>query len=234
VGAINQPSNLADQIAELRRQIKNLMVRVGLSSATISSGSLTVKDGAAFQVLHPSGNYLLVIKKVESTGTFSFALGRDDGSAVFAEYLHAGGIQGWALLDHDNLAVVREDPSGNGLGRPYLDIPLYRSRVADWTSTTNGSFESLYAGGFETHHPCLGFSFSLTDSGATGELRLMIDGVQVGSTFTYSGPSWWTGTIPHGVSLHVTHLLSVEARRTGGAGALYVSPYYVRGEQTPS
>ena len=233
MGQINQPSNIVDKIADLERQIKELRARVGLSSATISSGSLTVKDGASFKVLHPSGYYMLVMERSAATGQFSFIIARDDGSAVFAELLNPDtGLQFWGLFDHNTYGLVTEDPSGVGLGRPYLDIPLYRGRTADWTTTTSGSFEDLYTAGFDAQHPRLGWNLMMTDTGATGEARILVDGSPVGSTFSYTTPAVWIDSVAHGASLHVTHQVTVQARRTGGAGALYLSPYYMRGHSS--
>jgi len=61
MGQINLPSNLLDRIKQVEQQISDLWKSVGLSSASIAAGGLTLLNAAYLKMLGATGNELLYI-----------------------------------------------------------------------------------------------------------------------------------------------------------------------------
>jgi hypothetical protein len=61
MGQINLPTNLLDRIKRVEDQISRLWKAVGLSSATIASGGLTLLNSAFLKMLGPTDNELVYI-----------------------------------------------------------------------------------------------------------------------------------------------------------------------------
>ncbi|MFE2324584.1 hypothetical protein ACFXD5_11815 [Streptomyces sp. NPDC059385] len=63
-------------------------------------------------------------------------------------------------------------------------------------------------------------------SGTTGNVRVMINGVQWGPIAADGGPFDYTG--PHGIASGAEYTLTVEAQRTGGANAVAAQVRLIR------
>lgn len=61
MGQVNLPTNVLDRIKRVENQISRLWKAVGLSSATIASGGLTLLNSAFFKMLGPIDNELVYI-----------------------------------------------------------------------------------------------------------------------------------------------------------------------------
>lgn len=61
MGQINLPTNLLDRIKRVEDQISRLWKAVGLSSATIAAGGLTLLNSAFFKMLGPTDNEIVYI-----------------------------------------------------------------------------------------------------------------------------------------------------------------------------
>jgi hypothetical protein len=61
MGQINLPSNILDRVKRVEDQISRLWKAVGLSSATIASGGLTLLNNAFLKMLGPTDNELVYI-----------------------------------------------------------------------------------------------------------------------------------------------------------------------------
>lgn len=125
MGAQNLPSNVLDQIADLRRQIADLRGAVGLSSATISRGGLTIKNNAFFEMDDASGNLVVYIGP-DGSGNQIFQLWRPGGQAILATQLDVSSGRYFTAI-HDWLGhqIFADDVQTGGLARPYLAVPMY-------------------------------------------------------------------------------------------------------------
>lgn len=61
MGQVNLPTNVLDRIKRVENQISRLWKAVGLSSATIAAGGLTLLNSAFFKMLGPTDNELVYI-----------------------------------------------------------------------------------------------------------------------------------------------------------------------------
>lgn len=216
-------SDLADY---LNRQAKKMaeQIRKTLYGAVISAGGLLIRDDGAFEIVTSSGTYVLYAKK-GLDGKREFGLLRDNGRFVLRTFSTAGG-QAWALHDNNDDIVVSDDGvSGQGLARPSLPWSTRRVRFDTLASTDSATFDGVVDTGFVyKSHPraYVQVVHCATTSGTTGELRLMLDGVQVGTTQAVSFAVNFVDFGPFAVpGSHMSqHRLVLECRRTGGTGRI--------------
>ncbi|MGZ3140793.1 hypothetical protein ACVDFE_02070 [Lentzea chajnantorensis] len=205
-----------DEVRELARKT--------LYRAVISAGGLLIQDDGAFEIVTSAGVYTLYAKK-GLDGKREFGLLRDNGTFVLRT-LSTSGSQAWALHDNLNNIVVSDDGvSGQGLARPSLTWPTRRIRFDALPSTDASSFEGLVDTGWVyKSHPrtYVQVVHCATTSGTTGEMRLMLDGVQVGATQTVGFAVTYVDVGPFAVpGTHMSqHRLVLECRRTGGTGRI--------------
>lgn len=234
-----------EQIAEkaAARQARSAPLR----NATISGGSLTVKGGK-FRVLYPEalGSTLSVYVGDMYTPDLTDYLGTGlliqspDGTDM-AMFRHDDQFNGprWDLYDSGQRVIAGNDASsGFGLARPYLPAAFYRRRYADMTiQTTSPTFETLFEAQIHRQHPRLEVGARATNdtSGSTGEVRVLVNGVVLGTAWATSfvitpfvfGPDLVTGN--HMQSLTV----EIQARLVSGTGSVKVEPQYLVGRQSP-
>lgn len=141
MGQVNQPADIITKLADLERQIDELRRSVGLSSATISRGGLTIKNDAFFEMISASGQVVAYIGPSATAGHQTIQLRRSDGTLVLDTQVDvASGLDYWAMWDRNNQILVADDvQSGHGLARPYLSIPMYQ------LFTTNVALGSVVA-----------------------------------------------------------------------------------------
>jgi hypothetical protein len=140
VGQVNQPADIISRIADMQRQIDELRRSVGLSSATISRGGLSIENNAFFRMLTALGVQLVYIGP-DGSGGQAIQIRRADNTLVLDTQTDAlSGHDFWAMWDRNNQILVSDDvQSGHGLARPYLSIPMYQ------LFTTNVGLGSIVA-----------------------------------------------------------------------------------------
>jgi hypothetical protein len=236
VGQINLPDNWIDEKRELQRQIDELRAAVGLSSATISRGGLTIKGGAFFTMRDASGNLVAYIGPDPGGGPSQvFQLFRPGVGALLTTQQDATSGRYFAAL-HDYLGntILADDVQTGGLARPYLEHPMYPAQTSSWQATSSASFVDLWMGESEFQHPKLDWAIGVSDAGASGQVRITVDGTQVGPTFNYTAgsPTYFAGRAAHGATLNNSHLLRIQALKTSGAGTIVCAPLHLRGVQS--
>lgn len=216
---------------------RGLTVR-GEGGVTIDGGALRVTGlpGAQPGATGDSTVYMGGVTPAMPDGTAQPGLifRREDGTVVLALYdptpdpsTPDGFRQFLAVWDRAQQIVVSDDSdSGQGLARPYVPVPVIRARFTDWIAVTDGAFVDV----IET--PGLFYKVNArarahirctTDlAGTTGEIRVLVDGIQVGDvvpvgfaiTTNYVGPFVVPG------DAYTTHQIKIQARRTAGTGAV--------------
>lgn len=125
MGQVNQPSNVLDQIRQLRRELAEVRKAIGLTSATIERGGLTLLNDAFFRMVDDNDVEILYAGP-DDQGRQFVRLRREGGGEVLYTYTIANGQQYWALTDRTGRIIVSDDAeSGTGLARPWLPVVLY-------------------------------------------------------------------------------------------------------------
>ncbi|MBA8923985.1 hypothetical protein BC739_001182 [Kutzneria viridogrisea] len=221
----------------MRGQIADVRRAVGLASATITKGGLKLLSGAFLSMVNSTGVQVLYIGP-DGAGYQGIVVRRRTGSLVMSvQHDNTSNDDFWAMWDKAGNIVLSDDiQAGAGLARPYLDLPLYPGNVNQWCSTTSSSFASVYSGDVTVQHANWDWSFNVTDNGCSGEVRMMVDGVQLGPTFTYTqgNPTSWQLKVAHGKAIGSTCNIQLQARRTSGttSNQIAISPSRFRGVQS--
>lgn len=225
---INKPTDVDVELAKIRRELDEL--RAG--SISSQDGSVVLPPGTSLAVVAADGTilgYLGAFARVLPDGT------NEQGTLL---YRHGGGKalsvafdgnnndpyrQTVSLWSIDGAQVIGDDGySGSGLARPYVPIGVQRANLAEMPRTASASFVDLELGDFYKQHPkaLVNINCGCDTSGTTGEVRVLLDDVQVGGTIALAfavgvnvlGPF----TVP---GAHMsTHRIRIQARRTLGTG----------------
>lgn len=209
-----------------------------LRNASISEGGITIKGGFVWLKAADGSSsiYLGGVTPALPDGTYQpgLILRREDGTVAMALYDPTpdpgtpGGYQQFlAVYDRSQNIVMSDDTySGQGLARPYVPIPVTSARYADMVAVTDATFVDVFEtpGMFHKVNARARADIRCTTdaSGTTGEVRVLVDGVQVGITETvdfvvatkYIGPFVVPG------DAYTSHQIKVQARRTAGTGAV--------------
>jgi hypothetical protein len=159
---------------------------------------------------------------------------RADGSLALSMYDPDPTVTGYqqflAVWDRGGSVVLSDDTnSGQGMARPYLSGGFEPARFTDFAySTTSATFETVAHQYVTKQQPRLQVRVqaSMDTAATTGEVRVLVDGTQLGSTtseaFAIStrdfGPTAITGV--HMQAVHV----EIQGRVTSGSGALKIQP----------
>lgn len=154
-----------------------------------------------------------------------------------AAYMRATAIRTATLFDQTGSVVFSDDDvSGQGIARPYLAIPLYPTAFANFVGTTSTAFVDLYGGTSYKQQPraYVRVMAGNDTSGATGEVRVMVNGVQLGATAStgFSVAAYDFGPLPVDGANMDPLVVSVQARMVSGTGSVKVSPATSTGFQS--
>lgn len=217
-----------------------------LRNASVTGGAgLTVADGGAWRLTAADGTEIFYVGPVDppmpdGSPQPGVIVRRGDGTVVLMLYDVDPTVFQQALNWYDrggNVVLADDTASGQGLARPYIPGGFHRTRFADFTVTsTSATFETLWDARLPKQHPRLevGYRASMDTAATTGEVRVLVNGVQLGATTAeaflvatrFIGPAAVAGN-------HLdTLLVEIQGRRTSAGGALRVEPLYVRGVQS--
>lgn len=239
------PAGFWDRVDQAVERGVAKYVRAGLlNNASISSGAgLRIAPGSKLVIQHPTGNTMLQAGIYDVNHSFDLGDGsyqpmlllyRADGTLAFSMYdpdpTSAGYQQFLAVWDRGGNIIVSDDTnSGQGMARPYLSGGFEPARYADFAfSTTSATFETVAHQYVSKQQPRMRVRVqaSMDTSATTGEIRVLVDGVQLGSTSTESfaistrdfGPAPIAGT--HEQLVHV----EIQGRITSASGSLKIQP----------
>lgn len=238
---------LAQELADLRREVAALRSSTPARNTTISGGAgLTVKDGGRFTVVDPGGTVIAEFgalpqlpPRAPGQPQVGWILRRDNGEWAGYCYTNVeGGVQSWNWTDRSRNVVLADDAfSGVGLARPYIPIPVVPNSLNNGQTTSSTSYTDLWRSNFIRQHPNLRvtLTYDTSDAPTTGDVRVTIDGTPVGVVKNATnGPAESTQIIDiTGIGSHVTaHDLTVQARRTAGTGTVRVLVHGLWGIQS--
>lgn len=218
---------LVRRVTDLERQVRELQAGRRLEAATIGRGGLRVRQGGEIVMEDDTGKVIIQLGKVqfpdgsEEPGLAAFRTLADGGAVAMSLF---GGI--WAAWDRQgNIVLSTDEASGQGIARPWLPVTWAGSDYTQWPGTTNATFAAVCETAVPRQQPQLFVRIRHTTDapGTTGEVRLMCNGVQLGSTasvgFLISTMDIGPLPLPAG-EFSETLGLSVDARRTAGTGAV--------------
>jgi len=244
----NVPKDLLDHIKSLEDRIVSLERRPRAGNTSIDTGALTATDtdGAPLIIV---GEHLMfnTFPGADFRGSAFYRTGPGDATpgrlamSIGKTDVIPGFPDITTIWDKDGTAIFADDVVTGGLARPYISVPMIPSDFSAWPSTTSGTFTGILTSRFTKQHPKLyvGYFLYANNADTSAELRVMYNGVQLGSTATYdvgTGP----GTIASGViadfltgNLYSSfNNISIEIRRTAGTGTVFAQTPGVYGIQT--
>jgi len=236
-----------DVVDEFARSgpLRNASITGGAGLTVTGDGGITI-DGGRLRVTGLPGAipgatgdstvYMGGITPAMPDGTLQPGLivRREDGTIALALYdptpdpaVADGFNQFLAIYDRAQAIVVSDDTaSGQGLSRPYVPIPVTRARYTDMVAVTDGDFVDVIAtpGVFHKVNARARADIRCTTDtqGTAGEVRVLVDDVQVGTTQTvgFEVTTKYVGPFVIPGDAYTTHRITVQARRTAGAGAV--------------
>lgn len=140
MGQVNRPANLLDRIKRVEAELKRLRSAIGLASATISRGGLTLTEGAFLRMIDANG-----IRRLFAGGDTDIPLPDGSPQPVFRVWDGAGqkrfaiydpfpAVDGYVpvvwIWDHLDNIVLTSDRNG-GMAEPWLAIPMYAKAFPD-------------------------------------------------------------------------------------------------------
>lgn len=243
---------LVRRVQDLERIVREMQSSPTLTSASISSGGLSIIDGGSLRVLdQATGTAVLYMGEVSlnsvpadgRTQQMGFFVTRDDGTAILqmADLNSTPGhthVQALQWFDRTGNVVIADDTNGGvGLARPYLAGAFQNMNTGSWPTTTSTSYGNLAQTYWVRQNPGISFSLYIhADSGTTGQFRLSVDGTVVATSPTVTNAfAVWSGTYfwPAGWTLNSVAGLSIDGIVTAGAGTVSTQTLLLSGAQSP-
>ncbi|MCQ0024194.1 hypothetical protein M4914_15340 [Streptomyces somaliensis DSM 40738] len=183
------PTDLLDRIRALERQVRELMGSANTTPALNRiDGEVVIGKDGRLRVKVTDDKDLIHMGRVQpdrgpDTPQQGLMVRRDDGPMALTvrtaepDRLETQQVQ---IFDWYGNVVVADDAARRGLARPYIPYPLPRPvDAARWESTGNTDWTTLYSGPAISQHPRL-YARIAVQGPAGAEVRLLVDGIQVG------------------------------------------------------
>lgn len=125
MGKVVAGANLLDRIKRLERTVAEQFKKVGLSSARIDTGGLTLTNDAFFRMVDDLGVEIVYFGPDE-LGRQIIRIRREGGSDIFWTGFTLAGNQFWRLTDRfTNRELFSDDTENGGIARPWLSVPMF-------------------------------------------------------------------------------------------------------------
>lgn len=243
------PPGLLERILlEVDKRISAFARSGFLRNAVITQGGLTIKGGLLRMLSAVTGGtstfYVGPVSPNLPDGSYqpSVIIRRNDGTVALLLWDPRPDLDGYnqflGWYDRSGNAVITDDTqSGQGIGRPYLPGVGYPAQARHWPSGGAGGWEALYRVRHNKQQPRLAVQAwgSCDTAGTTGELRVMVDGVQLGATQSVTSGAVTEFVFgPTAVAGSFGQLLNVElqVQRTAGTGLVQTCFSLVEGRQS--
>lgn len=141
------------------------------------------------------------------------------------------------IFDGYSHEVFADDITTGGLARPWLQLmpPVDHLKEAKWPSTTSTSFTPIAQSFNPVWQPKMRLAmYTKVSSGATGQVKVMVDGQQFGPTVTAGQTFDHTGLLPGGVATKFGKVMTVEIHAvvTSASGTVYAQTVSMYGTQS--
>lgn len=218
-----------------------------LRNASITQGGLTISNGGTLKLRSADDVDTFYVGPVtpalwDGSSQPGLLMRRNDGTLVLSLYdafpTPGGYSQALAWWDRSSNTIIADDTnSGQGIARPYIGGGFGRARYADMSvSTTSSTFETVWETRLYKQQPQLevGFKATMDTTATTGEVRVLVNGTQIGpvKTQAFSIATQVVGPAPV-QGAHMDYLtVEIQARRTSATGACRVEALYWTGRQS--
>ncbi|MFG3488564.1 hypothetical protein [Streptomyces sp. NPDC047972] len=235
---------MARDIADLKRQVRELRAARRLESAAVGAGGLRVTDGGRFAMDTPGRVRMVDIGTLtdpqydhgDGSPQQAIQVRREDGGLALACYAYppsGSEAQTWRMYDRTGNVILAEDGGSEmGLARPYLPVPLgpaYEGSWDYWPRATGTTTTRLWQGRFYKQLPnvVLVMQASMDTSGATGTIELAVGGtVRATASVAFSVGYVTLGPYALDSYSHMQQIdLTIQGRRTAGTGTLRATLY---------
>ncbi|MFI8827086.1 hypothetical protein [Streptomyces sp. NPDC053431] len=130
--------------------------------------------------------------------------------------------------------IFSDDCVTGGLARPWLALmPPKDTSTARWPQTTSASFVTIARSFNPIWQPKLRLSVSTwASSGATGQVRIMVDDTQFGPTVNAGTTYDYTGLVPGVMKTRFGQTMKIEIQALATGGTVAAQPILIYGTQT--
>lgn len=186
------PRDILARLKSLEKRVAEFYKKVGISSAIIRSGGLTLLEDAFLRMVDGDGTEILYFGPDE-LGRQIIRIRREGGSDVLWTGFTGAGNQFWRLTDRFARELASDDTENGGLARPWLSVPTYplfsmaASSVYSYLNLPAASVASettLWEGRIPlVSHPRLSVSgiWGQASGSNSTTYRLKVGGTQVGT-----------------------------------------------------
>lgn len=191
-------------------------------------GRVSLANGGSVELDDKNGRQVFYVGGFTTNG-FGAVLTRLNGQAalVFADNDPLNeSVQRINLYDSNGAALFTEDANGSGAGWPLVPIQFEDLTWAGWANNTTATFTAVQQATYYKSSARIYFAGqAICDGTATGEVRLMCNGTQIGTTTTLANLAMTNvgfgtpATLPGAIGDPLT--LTLETRVTGGSGKAY-------------
>lgn len=229
------PEDIIDRLTQMERRIQQLSTAVNglpaLNKGAGESGYLSVRapnnGPEVFRVGKWSGSeFGLAIRR--QTGSYALSLYNGDGTSTSQQPLR--------LYDSAGREIFSDDVTTGGLARPWLPmLPPQDTNTARWPQTSATTWTTIAMSYNVVWQPYMRLLVNTrAGSGATGYVRVLVNGTQWGGTvavpadFNYTGPVAGDFASVFGSQIKV----EVQAYVSSASGSVFANPVLMHGSQT--
>ncbi|MBB4983663.1 MULTISPECIES: hypothetical protein [Streptomyces] len=138
------------------------------------------------------------------------------------------------IFDGYNHEIFADDIMTGGLARPWLQLmPPLATDVTKWPSTTAAAFTTVARCSNPVWQPKMRLAISTAaSSGATGQVRVLVDNVPFGPTVTAGTTYDYIGLLPGDMKARFGQSMNIEIQALATGGTVYAQPVLIHGAQT--
>lgn len=234
------PEDIIDRLTQMERRIQQLSTAVNNRPALnqISGGTVEITDGGSLLVRTPSGTPMFRVGGW-SGSEYGMEIHRQSGSLAMSLYNGDGlstSLQPLRIYDSANREIISDDISTGGLARPWLAmLPPQDTGYTRWPQTSSTSWTTIAMSYNVVWQPKMRLLLNTrASSGATGSVRVLVNGAQWGGTVTTPADFDYSDLVATDFASVYRTLLKVEiqAQVTSTSGTVYAVPVLMYGRQT--
>ncbi|MFZ3472269.1 hypothetical protein ACODT3_15025 [Streptomyces sp. 4.24] len=233
------PEDIIDRLTAMERRIQQLSTAVNTRPAlnTVSGGALKISDGGSLSVEEPGGTRILGVGFWSST-EYGMEIKRQSGKTALS--IRNGSVntydQAFRIFDAYNHEIFSDDVVTGGLARPWLAmLPPQDTATARWPQTNATGWTTIARSFNPLWQPRLRvYCYTAAAAGVTGQVRILVDGVQWGDPVTTGAIFDRTEKVTDDFTGRFGSLVKVEVQAmvTGGTGLVYAQPLMMYGTQS--
>jgi hypothetical protein len=237
------PEDIIDRLTLLERRLQKLATAVNNRPALnrISGGTVQIADGGQLLVRSPAGHTVLQVGRWSSGQgqEYGVALRRQTGQnalTLFNDGTSATSVQVLRLHDVHGGEIFSDDITAGGIAKPWLALlPPQDLTTANWAQTTSSAWVTIARSFNPLLQPRLRLILGTrVSSGATGQVRVLVDNVEWGPVITAGQQLDHTAAVTTNMAgrFGTDMKVEVQAMVTSASGTVYARPLAMHGTQS--